>query len=192
MTDWQQHRDRLAGALSATECSVLATYASQATGERALEVGHYTGLSSIVLLTSLPADVEFVTVDHHLGDPWAPATSPDTYRRTVAPYVQGRKFAQVDADMFDALPMLAGGFGFVFYDADHRADPVRRFWELCEPLCNEQCILTFDDADWEEQSTLIGLAAADGFRSVRNRGFYRGELDKKSPDTYSLEVMIRG
>ena len=50
----------------------------------------------------------------------------------------------------------------------------------------------FDDADWEEQSTLRTLAEGDGFVVVTDREFYRPSGDKHDPATYTLEVMRRG
>jgi predicted O-methyltransferase YrrM len=188
--NWGQLRDELAGALSATECEVLAELAANAHG-RALEVGHYTGLSSVVLLASLPAEVELVTVDHHRGDAHSGATDPDIYRNTVKPYVGKRHFKQIDADFRDVLPDLYPDFGFVFYDADHSAQGVSDFWRDCKALCLPKCTLVFDDADWSGQSALTVLAEGAGFRSVRTRDFARLTGDKHHPETYTLEVMVR-
>jgi predicted O-methyltransferase YrrM len=190
MPDWAEVLRELNGALSVTECEVLSELASGAHG-RALEVGHYTGLSSVVLLTSLPDEVELVTVDHHLGDQWSNATSPDRYRRNMQPYVGKRHFKQIDADFKVVLPELYPDFGFVFYDADHTAQAVCDFWRDAASLCLPKCTLVFDDADWSGQSALTVLAEGSGFRSVRTRDFHRGADDKRSPDTYTLEVMVR-
>lgn len=182
---------RVIGPLSTAECHALADIAAATTAHAALEVGHYLGLSTSVLLASLPASCAFVTVDHHEGDQWCPATSFNTFSENVAPYIGDRKFTPIKADMRDALPTLMGRFGFVFYDGDHTAAAVADFWELAEPLLDDVCTLVFDDADWEEQSTLRTFAEDAGFEVVTDRPFVRTEGDKHDPETYTLEVMRR-
>ena len=180
------------GPLSLTEREALATVAAATHARRALEVGHYLGLSTSVLLTSLPPEVELVTVDHHQGDQWCPSTSFDTFLENVQPYVADRSFVTINDDMEFALPNLSGLFGFCFYDADHTAEAVETFWRVGASLLAPDCVLVFDDADWEEQSTLRTLAEADGFQVVTGREFHRPEGDKNDPETYTLEVMRRG
>jgi predicted O-methyltransferase YrrM len=184
-------RDLIEGPLSVAECDKLAELAAATTAKRALEVGHYLGLSTAVLLSSLPKSVEFVTIDHHQGDDWCQATSFDTFLDNVAPHVGRRKFTPVNRSMAEALPELSGRFGFCFYDADHTAQAVAEFWDLAADLFDQECTLVFDDADWAEQSTLRTLAEADGFAVVTDRDFYRPSGDKHDPATYTLEVMRR-
>jgi predicted O-methyltransferase YrrM len=185
-------RQQITGALSVAECDKLAEVAAATTAKSALEVGHYLGLSTAVLLSSLPADVHLVTIDHHQGDQWCGETSFDEFGSNVAPYVGDRKFTALNEDMRSALPAMLGRFGFCFYDADHTAAAVADFWDLAAGLLDESCTLVFDDADWVEQSTLRGLAEADGFRVVTDTPFYRSDGDKHDPKTYTLEVMRRG
>ena len=179
------------GPLSVRECDVLAALASSTKASRALEVGNYLGLSTSVLLQSLPDRCELVTVDHHQGDEWCPATSPDEFMDNVGPFVGDRSFRFVNDDMRSALTDVGWGFGFVFYDADHTASAVAEFWDHAAGLLDERCTLVFDDADWAEQSTLRGLAEADGFTVVTSEPFWRGDGDKHDPETYTLEVMQR-
>lgn len=184
--------DTIPGPLSVHECEVLAERAAATTSSRAIEVGHYLGLSTAVLLEALPASCELVTIDHHQGDQWCPATSAGEFLANVEPYVGGRTFTFVNEDMRTALPALEGRFGFVFYDADHTATAVAEFWALAVDLLEPDCTLIFDDADWEDQSTLIGLAESAGFASVRSEPFVRStDDDKRDPRTYTLEVMRR-
>lgn len=184
--------EQIPGPLSVRECDVLAALASSTKASRALEVGHYLGLSTSVLLQSLPDGCELVTVDHHQGDEWCPATSPDEFMDNVGPFIGERPFRFVNDDMRSALADVGSGFGFVFYDADHTASAVADFWDLAAGLLAETCTLVFDDADWAEQSTLRSLAAADGFEVVTSEPFWRGDGDKHDPETYTLEVMERG
>lgn len=191
MRDYGDLKTRIAGPLSVRECEVLARCAADTDARRALEVGHYLGLSTAVLLGALPAACELVTIDHHRGDQWCPGTSADEFRANVDPYVQGRAFAFINDDMRSALPALDGRFGFVFYDADHAAEAVADFWALAVDLLEPECTLIFDDADWDDQSTLIGMAESVGFVSVRSEPFVRSDADKHDPAVYTLEVMRR-
>jgi len=179
------------GPLSVAECEALADLAAASTATRALEVGHYLGRSTSVLLASLPADCELVTIDHHKGDDWCPATSFDGFSENVKPFVGDRRFIAIDDDMEFALPRVGSGFGFCFYDADHTAVAVAKFWALAADLFADECTLCFDDADWVEQSTLRTLAEADGFVVVTDREFVRTSGDKRDPETYTVEVMRR-
>lgn len=181
----------IVGALSERECDTLADVASQTSATRALEVGHYLGLSTAVLLDSLPAGCELVTIDHHQGDRWCSPTSADDFEKNIAPHLAGRPFTFHNADMRDVLPELDGRFGFVFYDADHTAEAVADFWTLAADLLEPDCTLVFDDADWDDQSTLRDLAIAEGFEVVRTDPFVRHEADKRDPDTFTLEIMRR-
>jgi predicted O-methyltransferase YrrM len=191
MRDLADAIERVDGPMSVAECHKLAELAAATTAKRALEVGHYLGRSTSVLLTSLPTRVEFVTIDHHQGDDWCQATSFDTFLDNVVPYCGKRNFEPINRPMAEALPKLSGGFGFVFYDADHTASAVAEFWDLAADLLARDCTLVFDDADWVEQSTLRTLAEADGFVVVTDMPFVRGEGDKDNPETYTLEVMRR-
>lgn len=184
--------EQIPGPLSVRECEALAELASETSAARVLEVGHYLGLSTSVLLQSLPDECELVTIDHHEGDEWCPATSPDEFMDNVGPFIGGRAFRFVNDDMRSALADVGSGFGFVFYDADHTASAVADFWDLAAGLLAERCVLVFDDADWAEQGTLRSLAEADGFEVVTGHAFYRGDHDKHDPATYTLEVMQRG
>lgn len=184
-------RDTIPGPLSVRECEVLGELAAATLATRALEVGHYLGLSTAVLLQSLPVGCELVTIDHHQGDEWCPSTSPDVFSENVGPFIADRSFLFVNDDMRNALSGVGDGFGFVFYDADHSAGAVAEFWRLVAGLLDERCTLVFDDADWADQSTLRGLAEADGFQVVTATAFHRGAHDKHDPETYTLEVMER-
>lgn len=186
----------IAGALSEAECAALAHVARGATGN-ALEVGHYLGRSTAVLLMALPPDVPLVTIDHHRGDDWCPETDVSVFRANVEPFVGGREFMDVEGDMLAAvsgleqLPDFGPPYGFVFYDSDHTEAAVSAWWAAYRELLAPSCTLVFDDADWADQSILTALAVSDGFRSIRSRDLYRGPEDKRDPETFTLEVMRR-
>ncbi len=180
------------GALSDLECQVLGEVAAQSTADRALEVGHFHGRSTVVLLKSLPRRCALTTVDHHSGDQWSSRTDPERVLANMTPHVGAREFEFVDQDMLGFDYVCEGGFGFVFYDADHSFGAVSAWWLRAREHLAPSCTLVWDDADWEDQSVLLALAVADGFRSVRDRPFYRDPgTDKWNPETYTLEVMRR-
>jgi len=189
--NWAALRRQVVGPLSAFECEVLAEKAAASSASRALEVGHYLGLSTCVLLSSLPAGCELVTIDHHQGDAWAPSSDLADFEGNIAPFVGDRTVTVVNDDMVAALPTVGDGFGFVFYDADHTASAVTSFWEAAVSLLSEQCTLVFDDADWAEQATLRGLAESAGFEVTTVYEFHRGPSDKHDAGTYTLEIMDR-
>jgi len=191
MRDLSDVLDRVGGPMSVAECEALADLAANTTAKRALEVGHFLGRSTSVLLVSLPESVEFVTIDHHAGDNWCPGTPFERFLDNVEPFVGRRKFSPINRPMADALPKLSGKFGFCFYDADHTAQAVAEFWDLAVDLLDDECTLCFDDADWVEQSTLRTLAESAGFEVVTDRPLWRGGGDKHDPETYTLEVMRR-
>ncbi len=186
---WRDALD-VEGPLSDLECEVLAELAAATTARRALEVGHWKGRSTVVLLESLPAECALTTIDWHQGDYWCPATDAEAVKATMVPHVGDRRFVFIDEDMLTAS--LSGTFGFVFYDSNHTEEAVSAWWVKYRELLAPDCTLVWDDADWEEQSILLGLAVADGFRSVRTREFWRCPVDDKhTAETYTLEVMRR-
>lgn len=193
--NYEQLRADVRGALSVTECEVLGDWAAATEATAALEVGHYLGLSTCVLLDSLPEACSLVTIDHHNGDDNCGATAPSAFSANVSRFVGDRGFLDMRADMREALAALIAPmnhFGFIFYDADHTEQGVRDFWDRARYLAADDCTLIFDDADWGSQAILAELAALDGFVVVRDRAFWRCETaDKDNPDTYTLEVMRR-
>jgi predicted O-methyltransferase YrrM len=182
----------MSGALSGFECETLAHWAGYASGVNALEVGHYTGLSTSVLLESLPTGMVLWSVDHHRGDAWSNATEPDAFWGNVSPYFGRIPLAMVIRDFRDGLEFIPeGSVGFVFYDADHDENSVADFWSCVCPLLADPCVLLFDDADWPGMKRLADEALGDGFVRVTERDFHRGGMGKRSSDTYTLEVMLR-
>jgi predicted O-methyltransferase YrrM len=180
------------GGLSDAECEALAEYAASSGAKHALEVGHYYGLSTAVLLEALPADCTLTTIDHHHGDPWSAPTSIETFRRNIAPVVGDRDFT-VEYESMDVLAEHPDArYDFVFYDASHTAEAVAEFWSVAAHAFAESVLLVFDDADWPGQATMTKRALRDRFHSIRTREFYRdAELDKLAPDTFTLEAMQR-
>lgn len=170
---------------------MLGALAARSGARRALEVGHFEGRSTAVLLENLPAGCTLTTIDHHGGDRWMPAYSPTAFYANVQPYIN-RPFTFTNADMMLALHDLAPGWDFVFYDADHELLAMSAFWAALEPLLAEHCLVVFDDADWEDQGQLTDLAAAAGFEVIDlGVAWVRHPLDKQDPRTFTLQAMGR-
>ena len=199
--DWQELIDSTQGLMSAQECEELSRWAQVAPDGIALEVGHYTGLSTCVLLSSLPVDVALVTVDRRVWRPW----SAEVFEKHVPRFVGERQLVVVVEESSVAISRIQDPIGFVFYDADHTSLDNERFWSAVKGKLADQCALVFDDADWEGQSTLGTLAMGDGFIRKESRELFRHvsaegypslqamlDAGKRHPDTFTLEVMTRG
>jgi predicted O-methyltransferase YrrM len=198
VTSWQPLIDAnalkqsITGPLSVLECEALSTEAARASGSDALEVGHYKGLSTAVLLQSLPRGMTLWSVDHHKGDHWCPHTRPSEFEGNVRPYVNGVALGPIFKPFSEALGSVPDELKFVFYDADHTTEACEQFWGCVSIKLAANCVLVFDDADWDGMARLRELAAVDGFEVVPGDPFRRGPMDKATPDTFTLQVMARG
>lgn len=187
------HQD-IPGALSLLECMELADAVAGASPLSVLEVGHYLGRSTAVILSSLPMGARFWTVDHHRGDQWAPETEIEDFCRNVEPWRAKRHdvdFLPVYEDCEKWLLGLpeAQKFDLVFYDADHRAAATVAFWDLIRDRLSRRCVFIYDDADWPGSKALELCARSAGYISTRRRELVRNKNDKQDPDTYTLEIL---
>lgn len=184
------------GALSRAEITVLEAWTGFAGRCRALEVGRWRGLSTCVILSGLAPGSELVSIDHHRGDRWSSPSSHDDFKRTIAPRLWARngeiRLKDHAEDFREAIPKIPGEFSLVFYDADHSATACADFWDLVASKLASRCYLLFDDADWASMQALRGPARDAGFQAVTGRPLVRHPGDKGHPDTYTLEVMVRG
>lgn len=201
MISWQEWIDSTDGLMSAQECEELARWASMAACGVALEVGHYTGLSTCVLLDSLPPTMPLITVD---ARKWRPEAA-EVFDKYTPQFERDRPM-RVFVEPFQSLiPRIADPIGFVFYDADHTAAGNRQFWSLVREHLADDCIVVYDDADWEGPATLQPLAEEDGFKASITREWYRHvteiddpdsqvrlDIGKRHPDTFTLQSMVRG
>lgn len=194
MIDKTALRKAIPGALSEAELDTLEDAARNAHGTRALEVGHYKGLSTAVLLQSLPDTFALWTIDHHLGDKWCPPTRASDFDDNVLGYVKMPARLVTLFEPFDvALDLVPDGLEFVFYDADHSVDASDSFWTLVHPKLATRCTFLLDDSDWPGGQRLIELALRDGFYYAKSGGSeYRRESgDKGNPKTNTMEVLLR-
>lgn len=178
------------GLMSPTECAELDYFAGKATGP-ALEVGNYTGLSTIVISNALPEGTPFITVDPH---EWC---------KTEAEFL-----ANIDRFGGPVLPantsferFLSGyrgvPFGFVFYDGPHTPEHCEAFWAAVEPHLAPDAVIAWDDADWPSMAPLVAPGRVNLTREPIRRyaiGYGTGDeqvnldLGKRHPDTYTLAV----
>ena len=201
MHDWQALRSRVRGALSLLECEELAYWAARAPAGDALEVGHYAGLSTIVLCWCLPPRAWLVTIDHHHGDVWCDAVPIDEFERNIAwGWRHGLDEQSVMLGIYyqpfaEAIPRLPDqSVTFVFYDADHSPEACAEFWQCVEPKLAPRCLFLFDDADWVGGDVLRDAALAAGFKDVARYPYRRGGKGngKEDPRTFTLATMSRG
>ena len=180
------------GYLSGTELAELRHWAVLSAGT-ALEVGHYEGLSTSVLLQSLSSGVVLYSVDHHAGDHHVEATQIATFEENVSELRHsGPVLIPVYRDFREFATWGITGFGFVFYDAEHSVVGCRDFWGLFAARMLPDCLLLYDDADWGEMVELGRLAERAGFVDVTRLPFQRLNGDKQNAQTYTLKVLRRG
>ena len=192
MRHWEQLRREIPGALSVAEMNALAIEASMAKGGDALEVGHYKGLSTAVLLQSLPETMALWTIDHHQGDEWCSPTESAEFEANIAGYVGARPVTYIYNTFEEGLALVPDGLRFVFYDADHSVEASRLFWGCVAPKLAQSCVILVDDCDWDGPRCLVDLAVMDGFNVAPWTGSeYRGAQDKSDPRTNTMEVLIR-
>ena len=89
LDQWEALREQTGGLLSATECAELAHWAREAGRCDALEVGHYTGLSTVVLLHGLTDGSRLTTIDHHKGDNYVQASDQKVFLKNVVQALNG-------------------------------------------------------------------------------------------------------
>ncbi len=184
---------RTGGLLSRDECIELQEAVYDSDGD-VLEVGHYTGLSTIAIAEGLIPGRRFVTVDNHQ---WRGVT-PDDYATTVAPFVGHVDFESMVGDFQEVVPGL-GPFGFVFYDAAHDWGAVASFLAVCD--FDDRAVFVYDDADW---TPIAELLLGMGFVQRELRPVHRHkityttgseqvdlDLGKRHPDTFTLAVWER-
>ena len=181
------------GLLSTTECAEVDFFASRATGP-ALEVGNYTGLSTIVISRALPKGTPFTTIDPH---DWR-ATSTEfeeNLNRWAGPVRSVHEPFETALPKYDGPP-----FGFVFYDGPHTPEHCEAFWSAVEPHLADDAVICWDDADWASMARLTELVAPGRAYLARepirryqisySTGVEQVDLDlaKRHPDTCTIAV----
>jgi caffeoyl-CoA O-methyltransferase len=107
--------------------------------KRVLEIGTFTGYSTLSMAEGLPDDGTLVTCDI---DPDATAIARSFWDRSP----HGRKIALKLAPALDTIATLAGPLDFVFIDAD-KTNYIR-YWDACVPKMRPGGAIAADNVLW--------------------------------------------
>ena len=107
--------------------------------KRVLEIGTFTGYSTLAMAEGLPDDGSIVTCDI---DPDATAIARSFWDRSP----HGRKITLELAPALDTIATLAGPLDFVFIDAD-KTNYIR-YWDACVPKMRPGGALAADNVLW--------------------------------------------
>jgi predicted O-methyltransferase YrrM len=190
--NWADEILRTGGLLSPNECGWLVGLVRKSEGD-ALEIGHYTGLSTIAIADGIGAGRRFVTVDNHQ---WRGVTV-ETFMENVRP-ASNASFELVVGNFQTHTP--PGPYGFIFYDASHAQNDVNAFVDMLPDLAAEHCTVVFDDWDWTEDFTTLeplGFTLEPHERYRHQIEYSTGDLQvdydlgKRHPETFTLGVWKR-
>jgi caffeoyl-CoA O-methyltransferase len=117
----------------------LATLVALSGARRILEIGTFTGYSSISMASALPPDGGLITCD---VDP----TTTEIARRYMDESGHGQKIEIRLGPALETLPTLEGPFDIVFIDADK--PNYRNYYEAALPLLADDGLLIADNVLW--------------------------------------------
>jgi caffeoyl-CoA O-methyltransferase len=106
---------------------------------RVLEIGTFTGYSTLAMAEGLPDDGELVTCDI---DPHATSIAKKYWARSP----HGRKIRLELRPALETLETLAGPLDLVFLDADK--ENYRRYWDACVPKVRRGGAIVADNVLW--------------------------------------------
>ena len=109
-------------------------------GKRVLEIGTFTGYTTLVLAQGVPDDGEVITCDI---DPEATAVA----QRYWAQSPHGHKIQLRLGPALDTINTLEGYIDFAFIDADKEG--YIDYWEACVPKVRPGGILAVDNVLWQ-------------------------------------------
>jgi caffeoyl-CoA O-methyltransferase len=121
------------------EASLLAVLIRGGGHRRVLELGTFTGYSSLIMAEALPADGTILTLDVNPG-------TTEVARKFWARSSAGHKITAVLAPGIDSLPTLTGTFDFVFIDADKVNYPF--YVEWAHAHLSARGMIVIDNALW--------------------------------------------
>ena len=107
--------------------------------KRILEIGTFTGYSSLAMAEGLPKDGKLITCDIN---PETTKIAGDYWRKSP----HGKKIELKMGPALQTIRTLKGSFDFVFIDADK--ENYIRYWELCLPKVRRGGILLADNVLW--------------------------------------------
>lgn len=156
----------VASKMTALEVCLLLRWLCRSRGvSRALEIGVFTGSSSLALLDGLPPSGRLVAIDRDAEV----AALADTCWRQI-----GQR-QRVEFQLGDALELMGAlepGFDLIYIDAENKE--YGRYLELALPLLAERGLLVFDNVLWRgrvcEPDGDVNAEALDAFnRRLRER-----------------------
>jgi caffeoyl-CoA O-methyltransferase len=129
-----------AGMLSgAVEGRLLQMLAAMVGARRVLEVGTFTGFSSLMMAEALPDDGRVVTCEL---DPETAAFARSFHERSP----HGHKIEVRVGHALDTIAGLEGPFDVIFVDADKEGYP--QYYEAALPLLAKGGVMAFDNVLW--------------------------------------------
>lgn len=176
------------GLLSASEmvhlCRTVNDYTyRRSRGLSILEVGHYMGLSTNVILYGVKGDDQLLSIDAHIADGWVPKSDPGQYFSNMYRR-KGLSTLIMDSRGVQRLE----GFDVVFYDGDH-ADEQRRWTEMV--IASETVdLFIFDDRDFDVPTVCCQMLRDAGWKD-QSPDLRRLPNDKRDPQTMTLGVFRR-
>ena len=117
---------------------------------RVLEIGTFTGYSSLCLAEGLPADGRVITCD-------VDARATGIARRYWARSAHGHKITLELRPALETIATLEGSFDLVFLDAD-KANYIR-YWDACLPRVRPGGVILADNVLWSGR--VLAPAEAD-------------------------------
>ncbi len=128
-----------AWALGPIEATFLQVLAQAIGARRVLEIGTFTGFSTLMMAAALPDDGQVVTCD---VDPEALAVARAFFARSP----DGHKIEVREGPALDTLGTLAGPFDLVFVDADKPSYVA--YYEASLPLLAPRGVIVADNVLW--------------------------------------------
>jgi caffeoyl-CoA O-methyltransferase len=122
-----------------TEGAFLRFLVRMVGARHAIEIGTFTGYSSLWIAEGLPADGQLVTLDLDMK-------SLEMARYYWARSPHGRKITWKIGDALDTLKLIQGPVDFIFIDADK--ENYLNYWRLCVPKLRRGGIIVVDNVLW--------------------------------------------
>ena len=107
--------------------------------KRVLEIGTFTGYSTLAMAEGLPDDGEIITLDI---DPKATEIAKTFWAKSP----HGKKIKLILGDAIESLKKVEGHFDLVFIDA-HKPDYIK-YWDICLPKLKTGGLFVADNVLW--------------------------------------------
>lgn len=125
--------------VGALEGSFLKMLVALSKAERILELGTFTGFSSLIMAEALPENGKLITCDI---DPHNTLIAKDAWKKSP----HGHKIELRLGPGLDTIAQLKGPFDLVFIDADK--NNYSNYWEACLPLLRTGGLMVVDNVLW--------------------------------------------